>query len=301
LSDTEFPQQRHLAGISLRLGAATSFAFMAAMIKVASNSGVHPVEMLFWRFALALVPMTIWALAGPGIEAVKTRRPFAHIWRAAIGFVGMGFGYWSLTLLPLAEATAISFAAPLFATILSALFLSEAVGWHRWGAVLAGFTGVLLVMQPQNASLPIDGLVIALISAFGVACVMITIRQISKTERAFTTVYWFTAISALVLAGVFPFFAVSHSPAAWLAIVAIAGLGGTAQLLLTASLRLAPVGVVAPFDYSQLVWAILLGWLLWTDVPSTTTWIGAAIIIASGIFMLFRERRGMRLARPVIS
>jgi drug/metabolite transporter (DMT)-like permease len=285
LSDTEFPQQRHLAGISLRLGAATSFAFMAAMIKVASNSGVHPVEMLFWRFALALVPMTIWALAGPGIEAVKTRRPFAHIWRAAIGFVGMGFGYWSLTLLPLAEATAISFAAPLFATILSALFLSEAVGWHRWGAVLAGFTGVLLVMQPQNASLPIDGLVIALISAFGVACVMITIRQISKTERAFTTVYWFTA----------------HSPAAWLAIVAIAGLGGTAQLLLTASLRLAPVGVVAPFDYSQLVWAILLGWLLWTDVPSTTTWIGAAIIIASGIFMLFRERRGMRLARPVIS
>lgn len=283
----------------MRVCAATAFAFMAALVKLGDDFGVHPVEMIFWRFAFALPPLALWILLGPGIDAIKTNRPLAHLWRAVIGFVGMGFGYWALTLLPLAEATALSFAAPLFATILSALLLAEAVGWHRWGAVLIGFLGVVIVMQPQDSALPLHGVLIALTSAFGVACVVITIRQISKTERALTTVFWFTVISAIALGMLMPFYAAPHPPQAWLVMLGIGLLGGVAQFLLTASLRVAPVAVVAPFDYTQLLWAVVLGWLLWRDIPPAATWIGAAIVIASGLYTLFRERRNVRIARAV--
>ncbi|MGP1354158.1 MAG: DMT family transporter [Parasphingopyxis sp.] len=300
MSDISFPEQRPVAGIVLRILAATIFAFMAAMVKIGADHGLHPIEMIFWRFAFALPPLFLWVLLRPGLQIIKTRRPLAHLWRAVIGFVAMGFGYWALTLLPLAEATAISFAAPIFATLLSAIFLLEKVGWHRWSAVLVGFLGVLVIVQPQDLNLPLDGLMVALASAFGVACVIITIRQISKTERALTTVFWFTAISAVGTGFVVPFFAESHDWQGWAIMIGIAILGGTAQLLLTASLRVAPVVVVAPFDYTQLLWAVALGWLIWADVPSVATWCGAAIIIGSGLYTLYRERVRSRPARPVI-
>ncbi|WP_299328118.1 DMT family transporter [Parasphingopyxis sp.] len=299
---TEFslPEQRPVAGIVLRILAATVFAFMAAMVKIGADYGLHPIEMIFWRFAFALPPLFLWILWRPGLQIIKTRRPLAHLWRAVIGFVAMGFGYWAITLLPLAEATAISFAAPIFATLLSAVFLLERVGWHRWSAVLIGFAGVLIIMQPHDMSLPLDGLIVALISAFGVACVIITIRQISKTERALTTVFWFTLISAVGTGCIVPFFGAQHDWQGWAIMIAIAILGGTAQLLLTGSLRVAPVVVVAPFDYVQLLWAVALGWLIWSDMPSFATWCGAAIIIGSGLYTLYRERMRTRPARPVI-
>jgi len=284
----------------LRIVAATVFSFMAAMVKIGSDYGLHPIEMIFWRFAFALPPLFLWIALRPGIEVIRTKRPLAHLWRALIGFVAMGFGYYAITLLPLAEATAISFAAPIFATLLSAIFLLETVGWHRWGAVAMGFVGVLVVMQPQNSNLPLNGLIVALISAFGVACVIITIRQISKTERAMTTVFWFTLISAVATGFVVPFFATSHAWEGWAIMITIAILGGIAQLLLTASLRVAPVVVVAPFDYIQLLWAVGLGWLIWSDMPTIMTGCGAAIIIASGLYTLFRERRIKPPVRPVI-
>ncbi len=301
VNSSNVAEQRPLAGIGLRIAAATSFAFMAAMVKIGDNYGIHLIEMIFWRFAFALPLMFGWVMLGPGIDAIKTKRPLAHLWRAVIGFVAMGFGYWSLTLLPLAEATALSFAAPLFATLLSALVLTEVVGWHRWGAVIIGFIGVLIVMQPQNSALPTQGLIVALISAFGVSCVLITIRQISKTETTLAMVFWFTAISALALSFVVPFFHAPHPIEAWGIMVGIGLLGGIAQFLLTASLRIAPVAVIAPFDYTQLLWAVLLGWLIWSDIPPAATWIGAGIVIASGLYTLFRERKLAREARPVIA
>ncbi|MEO1168528.1 MAG: DMT family transporter [Pseudomonadota bacterium] len=300
MSEFSLPEQRPVAGIVLRILAATVFAFMAAMVKIGADHGLHPIEMIFWRFAFALPPLLLWVLLRPGLQIIKTRRPLAHLWRALIGFVAMGFGYWAITLLPLAEATAISFAAPIFATLLSAIFLLERVGWHRWSAVLIGFIGVLVIVQPHNMSLPGEGLIVALISAFGVACVIITIRQISRTERALTTVFWFTAISAVGTGLIVPFFAENHDWQGWAIMVAIAILGGTAQLLLTGSLRLAPVVVVAPFDYTQLLWAVTLGWLIWSDIPSVATWSGAAIIIGSGLYTLYRERMRTRPVRPVI-
>lgn len=140
-----------------------------------------------------------------------------------------------------------------------------------------GFAGILVIMQPHDMSLPIDGLIIALISTFGVACVIIAIRQISKTEPARTTVFRFTLISAAGTGFVVPFFAANHDWQGWTIMVAITILGGAAQPCLTGLLHL------APFDYTQLLRAVALGWLIWSDVPSVATWTGAAIIIASGL------------------
>ena len=215
----------------------------------------------------------------------------AHVWRAVVGLGTMLLAFSALAYLPLAESTTIGFAAPLFAVMLSALVLKEKVGPHRWGAVALGFIGVLLVMRPHGADLPPVGLALAVGAAFGVGVVTITIRQIGRTEHPQTTVLWFTLLSMLALGTLMPFHARLHEPWAWAVLAALGLFGGFGQLFLTASLRYAPVSVVVPFDYTQLRWAVLLGWWVFGDHPPATTWGGAAVIIASGLYTLYREHK----------
>jgi drug/metabolite transporter (DMT)-like permease len=197
----------------------------------------------------------------------------------------------ALAFLPLAESTTIGFAAPLFAVMLSAVVLKEQVGPHRWSAVLIGFAGVLLVTRPEGRDLPALGLALAVISAFGVGVVTITIRQIGRTEHPQTTVLWFSLFSMAVMACLLPFYGRAHDAGTWLILAALGGFGGFGQIFLTSSLRFAPVSVVVPFDYTQLLWAVLLGWLVFADRPPSSTWAGAAVIIASGLYTLYREHK----------
>ena len=293
------PEQNRLLGILLRLGATTSFGFMAATIKLGYEAGVSTPELVFYRFAFGLPPLLVWIAWSRNLGAWRTQRPLAHLGRSAIGFVTMTLAFTALSYLPLAEATTIGFVAPLFAVMLSALVLRERVRRHRWSAVAVGFIGVLIVMRPDGSDLPAVGLTLALLSAFGVACVTITIRQIGLTEHPQTTVLWFTASSMLVVGAVMPFYAQAHAPATWAILAALGFFGGMGQLLLTASLRYAPVAVVAPFDYTQLLWAVLLGWLLWDTHAPASTWAGAAVIIASGLYTIYREHRlGRDKPRP---
>ena len=295
---SERPQQNRLLGIGLRVGAATSFAIMAAMIKLGYDAGVSTPELVFYRFTFGLPPLLGWIILSRNYGAWRTQRPFAHLTRAAIGLSSMVFAFSALDYLPLAEATVISFAAPLFSVILSVLILKEQVGRHRWSAVAIGFIGVLIVMQPGGTHLPMIGLVIAAMAAFGVACVNITIRQIGRTEGAQTTVLWFTLTSMLIVGLFFmPFYARAHGGGTWAVLVALGLAGGAGQLFLTASLRYAPVPVIVPFDYLQLLWAVLLGWLLWNTQPSPTTWAGAAVIIGSGLYTIYREQTLRRQGR----
>jgi drug/metabolite transporter (DMT)-like permease len=293
------PQQNRLLGILLRLGATTCFGFMAAMIKLGYDHGVSTVELVFYRFAFGLPPLLLWIAWSRNFTAWRTRRPLAHLTRTAIGLGTMILAFSALAFLPLAEATTIGFVAPLFAVLLSALVLREEVGRHRWTAVAVGFAGVLIVMQPQGTDLPLVGLALALLSAFGVAAVTITIRQIGRTEGTQTTVLWFTVLSMLAVGMAMPFFAEFHDSRTWLILFGLGTFGGVAQLLMTAALRCAPVSVVAPFDYAQLLWAVLLGWLIWNTQPAASTWLGAAVIIASGLYTLYREHRlGREKPRP---
>jgi drug/metabolite transporter (DMT)-like permease len=295
---TDRPQQNRLIGIGLRIGAVAGFAVMAAMIKLGHSAGIATVELTFYRFAFGLPPLLLWVAWSRNYALWRTTRPLAHAWRAATGLATMVLAFSALKYLPLAEATTLSFAAPLFAVILAALVLGEKVGRHRWSAVALGFVGVLVVMRPDGSHLPPTGLLLAGLAAFGVGVTTITIRQIGKTESTQTIVLWFSLLSLVAIGTLMPFYGRAHDADEWLTLFALGSFGGIAQLLLTASLRFAPVPVVVPFDYTQLLLAVLLGWLIFADEPAPTTWIGAAIIIASGLYTLYREHRlGREAAR----
>ena len=277
--------------MALRSCAVFCFAAMGAGIKLAALHGVGLVELIFWRNVFSFPVILGWVLLGPGLASLRTPRPRAHATRSAIGLVSMFLNFYAITLLPLAEATTIGFSTPLFATALSPLLLREAVGRHRWLAVGVGFAGVLIVVQPGGHAIPGYALAMGIVAAAGVAGVHITLRQIGATERATTTVFWFNIASLGVTALLMPFFARAHDPATWPPLLLVGLAGGAAQILMTASLRYAPVPALAPFDYGQLVWATLFGWLLFASVPLAPTLLGGALIAASGIAIALRERR----------
>ncbi len=278
------------AAIGLRLFAMMCVVGMGLLGKLAEARGASLGEIIFFR-QLASIPLTLAiAVAGPGIASLKTQRLAAHAGRAAVGLAGMVALFTTLTLLPLAEATTLQFTVPIFATVLGALVLGEPTGWHRWAAVLTGFAGVLIVAQPGGGHLPLWGAIFGLSYALITANVSILLRSIGRTETPLTTVFWFSLLSMAVL---IPWYALDHGGHPWTVWAMLAGLGvlGTGgQLGLTGALRLAPVSVVVPMDYSSLIWATLLGYLVFGTVPGVSTLIGAPIIIASGLYIVWRER-----------
>jgi drug/metabolite transporter (DMT)-like permease len=281
---------RIFLGLGLRLFAVFCLASMSALIKLAEARGAGLFETMFHRQFWATLLVAGGLALGPGLGSVRTARFGAHVSRTAVGLCGMVFTFGSVLLLPLAEATTLQFTVPIFATLLGALVLKEPTGWHRWGAVIVGFLGVLVVAQPGSGHFPLGGAVVGLLAALFVAIVAILLRQIGKTESAGTTVFWFSALSVPPLGLVYAFQLKAHDPATWAMLVGIGLVGGVAQLALTASVRFAPVSAVVPMDYSSLIWGTLYGWLIFGTLPTTATWAGAPIIIVSGLYIVWRER-----------
>jgi drug/metabolite transporter (DMT)-like permease len=303
--------QRNGVGIALRVAAMFCMAGLAALVKWCSGRGVPVLEIIFFRSAFAFIPVLAYVWRTSGFAVLKTRRPIGHLTRSMVGLAGMVCGFTAVGLLPLTQSTAISFSAPLFMTALSALVLREHVGPHRWAAVAVGFVGVLIMVHPDPAHLVSVGTLFALAAAVGTAGAMTAIREIGRTEPGPTIVFYFTlagdrpgqgekeddggAGAVLGLASL-PFGWVIPD-AATLALLIGAGLiGGIGQLFLTEALRRAPVAVVAPFDYTQLVWASLLGFLVWGETPKLATLIGALVVAGSGVYILYRETRRFRRA-----
>jgi drug/metabolite transporter (DMT)-like permease len=279
-----------VSGILCRMGSGFSFATMGALLKLASMQGLNAPELVFYRSLFSLPVILFWVLKRESLAALRPNRPLAHVWRSALGLLSMGLTFQALILLPLADATAINFTAPIFATVLSFLVLREFVGVHRWAAVLIGFIGVLIVARPGGSSLPILGVGIALIGAVGQAGVTTTLRHLQRSENIAAIVFWFAISGVLVGALLMPIFGHLHGFNAMALVVAGGLAGGVGQLLMTSSLR-APVSVVAPFDYLQIVAATAYGWLLFSDIPSAHTLIGAALIAMSGLYTAWREHR----------
>jgi drug/metabolite transporter (DMT)-like permease len=285
------PPSAYRQAIWLRLAAGLTFAIMAAGVKLASDHGASVVEIIFYRNLFSLPLIVGWLAIGPGRGGIRVVRPRAHVSRAAIGLISMLFNFQALRMLPLAEATVISFSVPFFATALAAIFLAEQVGRHRWSAIAVGLVGVAIVAQPGSSHLEPLAVLVGIAAALGVATITVTLRQLGATETATATVFWFAVASTLVTGVMMPWFFAAHDALTW-ALLAWVGLaGGAAQLLNTASLRLAPVPVLAPFDYMQLLWAVLLGWLIWQTQPTGATWLGAAVIVGSGLYIVQRERQ----------
>jgi drug/metabolite transporter (DMT)-like permease len=304
--------ERILKGMGLRLFSALCLATLAAIIKLAEARGAGLVEIMFFR-QLAAVPVVVAYLAvGPGLGTIRTPRLGAHAIRTAVGLISMAANFETFLLMPLAEATTLQFTVPIFATILGGLVLGEAIGWHRWGAVCAGFLGVLIVAHPSGAHFSLQGTTVGLTSGLLMAVVAVLLRQLGKTESAGTTVFWFSALSVpplAILLGAFsvpPLAAIApslgihaHDPATWAMLIGIGAIGAVGQLALTGALRFGPVSSVVPMDYSSLVWATLYGWLLLGTLPTPYTWAGAPIIIASGLYIVWREHRRGRPESPV--
>ncbi len=298
--DTDSPaEQRPLAGIALRLVTAMLLAIMFAMVKLAAIRGVTVVESLFYRQCGSAIIASGFVAAGPGFASLRTQRVWAHVSRMALGLTAMALTFLSFVLLPLAEATSIGFTVPIFATILAAAVLGEPTGKWRWGAVVAGFAGVVLIVQPGSGEVPLAGALVGLVAALLVASVTIVIRRLGATEKASTTVFWFAVSSLVPLGALMLRYGHMHDAKTWMILAAMAATGGTAQLTLTGSLRLAPVALVMPMDYTSLVWATLLGAWIFTEMPTPWVWVGAPVIIASGLVIVWREHKLMRRAAAV--
>lgn len=294
-------EHEHVAtGILFRIGMGLSFSTMGAMLKLASTQGLNAPELVFYRSLFSLPVVLLWVLNRETLAVLRPNNPLAHVWRSALGLTSMALTFQALIMLPLADATAINFTAPIFATVLSFLILKEHVGVHRWAAVMIGFIGVLVVARPGGSSLPLAGVGIALTAAVGQAGVTTTLRQIQRSENISAIVFWF-AVAGIVVGGVLmPVFGHAHALQAF-AFVMVGGLaGGLGQLFMTASLR-APVATVAPFDYLQIVLATVYGWLLFSDVPTQHTITGASLIAGSGLYTAWREhRRRVRQAAAAV-
>jgi drug/metabolite transporter (DMT)-like permease len=277
--------------LGLRAGAIFVFSGMFVCVKMAGEAGVHLAEIMFWRHAFALPVVLLWVMLGSGLSSLKTQRIGIHGRRALFGTVGMFLNLGSIMLLPLAEATTIGFAVPLFATVLAALILKEAVGWQRWSAVLIGFVGILLVVRPGANALPLFGSLVALGAAMTLAVISLQIRDLARTETAPTIAFWFAALSAPPLALLLPWSATTHDLREWGLLIGTGVLGGIGQILLTASYRFAPVSVVVSIDYIGLIWATLWGWLIWNHLPPSSTWTGVPFIVGAALFIAWREHR----------
>lgn len=289
--------QHYLGGIALRLLAMASLSAMFVLVKMAAEADIHIVESLFWRQAIVLPLLVGWAMTHGGLSTFRTRRPGTHARRAMMGLTGMALNFGGMIFLPMAEATTINLSVPIFAVIFAALFLREPTGWQRWSAVLIGFLGVLVVLNPTTvvaSGFRGDhglGTLIALGGAIMTALITIQVRDLSRTESPMSIVFWFSLISLVPLSVALPFVMTPHSASEWAILIGLGLLGAVVQMSLTGALRLAPVAVVTPMDYSSLLWAIAFGWYFFGTFPADTTWVGAPLIIASGLFIAWREHR----------
>lgn len=277
---------RPLAGIAAMLVAVLLFAVMDALIKAAS-ADYSTVQIVFFRSAVAFVPILAYLLKTGGLRQLRTRRLGGHAYRAVIGLVAMASFFYAFAVMPLADVVAIGFAAPIMMTALAIPLLGERVGWRRWSAIVVGFAGVVLMVRPTGEIAL--GTWLALLGTICYALAMISIRQLSRTESAGAIVFYFGVFGVAAAGLLLPFFWQMPDARGWAILIAIGLLGGIAQIFMTRAFSIAPVSIVSPFDYTAILWATLLGWWFWREFPDWTTFVGAAIVVASGLYILRRE------------
>lgn len=291
--------------ITLKIAQTLAFSLMYAAIKLAGDVPVG--QIVFFRGFFALVPLFIWTFftVGP-IDAIKTRRPAYHVVRSVVGTSSMFTSFAAVQLLPLATVTAFSFIQPIFAVILAALFLSERVGKYRWGAVIVGFGGVLMMIAPHGglqALLDLHlsrGVAYALLSSLLTAVVVVWIRQMSATERCEAIVFYFMTACATVgaVVTIWDHVPMTFDMVFWLVTCGV--IGGMGQIFMTYSYRYAQPSLLASFDYVSMIWAMLLGYFIFGEMPARMVMAGAGVVIAVGLFIAWREHH-LHVERPLES
>ncbi|MCI0752502.1 DMT family transporter [Teichococcus vastitatis] len=288
-------------GALMMLGATALFSLMGALVKGLGDSIPFP-ELMFFRNLLALP-----VVAAIGLRRkvdLRTQRFGGHFLRALAGLAAMSCSFFALTVLPLAEQTALTYSTPIFVIILSIPMLGERPGPHRWGAVLVGFLGILVIALGQGAfigggrhdpSIPEwllwAGFGAAATHGLFSALTTLLVRQLSATEASAAIVLWQSILMTAMTTLALPFVWVTPSWEQLPLLIGMGLLGGLAQVMLTEAYASAQVSALGPYSYSALIWAIGIGWLVWGDVPTPSMLAGAAMIVAAGLYILHRELR----------
>jgi drug/metabolite transporter (DMT)-like permease len=270
---------------------------MSSLLK--ASVGVPAGELVFFRSFFGVFPVVVFlAWRGELRAGLRSNNIPSQIWRGLVGTVSMGCGFFALTRLPLPEAVTITYAMPLIIVVLSALFLHETVRLYRWSAVIVGLFGVVIIAWPRLTlfSTGVDstaaiGAVVAFVGACLGAVAQLLVRTLIKTERSATIVLYFLLSSAVISLVTVPFGWVMPNPVTLAFLIGAGFAGGIAQVVLTESYRHADMSVVAPFEYTSLVFSVIIGFVFFGDVPTWFMLIGGVIVVGSGLFIIYREHR----------
>lgn len=280
--------RRNLEGALWMIASGIVFSAQGAIVKLLGMR-LDSFEIAFFRCVFGLLVVLPFVFRG-GTALFLTGRPGLHVVRALVGVSGMFCGMYALTRLPLADATAISFAKPLFAVVLAATFLGELVGWRRWTATAAGFVGVVVIVRPGTQTFELAH-VAALLGAFLIADVIVLVKKLQGSEKNATIMAYFGIVTSIASLG--PALVVWQTPT-WTELALLAGIGASAstgQWMALKAFRAAEASAVVPYDYLRLVFAILYGWLFFAEVPDGWTLAGSAILIGATLYIAYREIR----------
>ncbi|RWD38822.1 MAG: DMT family transporter [Mesorhizobium sp.] len=290
----------------LKIVSVAVFVGMSSCIKAA---GTLPVgQIVFFRSFFAIFPIVVFlAFQGKLGTAFSTKRPLNHIARGVVGVCAMGLGFFALTRLPLPEAITLNYAQPLLVVVFSSIFLGEAIRVYRWSAVAVGLLGVLVISWPELTLLgsgaalgdqEVLGVIAALVAAAISAVAMLLVWNLVQSEPTATIVLWFSVTASILALLSLPFGWQALTPVQAGLLIAAGFCGGVAQILMTAAYRHAEASVVAPFEYTSMLLGIVVGYLVFGDIPTVHMLIGGLIVVAAGIFIIWRERQlGLERAR----
>lgn len=283
-----------LRGILLMVLATAMFMGMHGVIRHAS-ADIHPFVVAFYRNFVSLLLLAPWIVRF-GARLLRTSRPQVHLLRGGINVISMLCFFYALGITPLAEVTALSFTAPLFATLGAVLFLGEKMRIRRWSALVVGFIGTLVILRPGFAEIGLGQMLIVFSSALW-ACALLIIKIQARTESSLTiTLYMAIIMTPLSLLAAIPHWSwPDPGMLGWL--VAVGVLGTAGQVALAQSFREAEATVVMPFDFLKLIWAATIGFLAFGEVPDGWTWVGGTVIFASSVYIAYREAKARTASR----
>ncbi len=280
---------RPMLGIALMLATMAVFACLDATAKYLTDS--LPVVQIVWaRYVFHALLLTAAIPFLGGIGRVRTGRPWLQIGRSILLLFATVFFFTSLKYLQLPEATAIAFVSPLIVTVLSIPFLGERVGLRRWAAVAVGFLGVLVITRPGTGVMHWAA-VLPLGMAFCYALYQLATRGLSATDHPITTLFYTALVGAGATSLAVPFFWSPPSAGEWMLMVLLGVFGGAGHLMLIQAFRFAEASVLAPFNYASIITSTIAGYVVFRQLPDAWTFAGAAIVIASGLYVFRRERR----------
>lgn len=270
------------------------FTTNGMMIRLLSAE-VESVQTAFFR-AFFSVLMLLPLMLNGRVKPWHSQRKVGHFWRTLMGTVSMVLGFYAVSMLPLADATALAFSQPLFSVVVAALIVGEKVRWRRWGATLVGFAGVLVMVRPGAGSLQ-PGAIVALANAMTVALSILLVKRLSDSESPLMILTQFAIFSTLLL--VVPAIWVWRWPSAWgwALAVGVSASATVSQYFWVQAFKSGEMSAVAPFEYLRLPFAVFVGWLVWGEMPVIWTYVGAAIVIASALYIAHREHQLARERR----